>query len=92
MNTTIGFSTEDAISVCNTWLGECVEAGYAPDMAGGWVEVFMDEYKRGIGMEDDQATDWSDHDVLRYWHTILEEALRHIGSPVWGKPTSGELK
>jgi hypothetical protein len=92
MNTTeIGFSTDDAINVCRAWLGECNEAGYESDMAGGWVEVFVDEYKRAMSMTDDQMTDWSDHDVLQYWHTILEEALRHIGNPYWGKPTSGEL-
>ena len=77
----MGFSTYDAINVCLKWLGECNEAGYEANMAGGWVEVFVDEYKRAMSMTDDQMTDWSDHDVLKYWYAILGEALRYIESP-----------
>ena len=77
----MGFSTYDAINVCLKWLEECDEAGYQANMAGGWVEVFVDEFKRGIDTDDDQSAEWSDHDIIKYWYAILGEALRHIESP-----------
>ena len=82
MSELIGFDTYDAVNVALKWAEECGDVGYLVNEAGGWMEVFVDEYKRGMEMDDDQCNEFSDYDVLKYWHALLGEAIRHIELPL----------